>query len=217
MQKIIDFIKRHLILVIVTLAIMAVAIILVIVLNIKTATLVFRVAPYDATITINDQIYANNTTHNFKPGNYTAVVSKYGFKDQTIELILENNKTTYLNTYLMNIMGGGEDFEYYKTNYDDLYFLREYSNSHPEDEKLKIFLDDYDRAQTIKDILPLYSYDAATGESYYIFYETGSSQCNLLYCLEIGASSENSMISAMQKIIDNGYDIDDYQIIRSFD
>lgn len=214
MKKILEFIKQHLLIVIIVFVVIMVAIILLIIFNLKTATIVFQVAPHDATIVIDQQLYANNTSYSFKPGKYTATIQKDGFKDQTVEVSLDDNQSIVLSTYLIGEIDGEESLDYYKTNYDDLYYIRDYSNSHPEDEKLKSFITEYDKAQTIQKILPLYYYDPATGDSYYVFYNTDPNQCDAIYCLEIGAPSIDLYYEAIQKITENGYDINYYHIAK---
>ncbi|MBR2741158.1 hypothetical protein IKD98_00120 [Candidatus Saccharibacteria bacterium] len=218
MQKLFNLIKQHLILSITSLVIAVTIIailIFIITLNSQPATLFFNVIPSDVTISIGQENYPNNTAHTFAPGKYMVTISKEDFQEQNIEVTLERDQTTFLETYLLDDNTTGEGFSHYKSNSKDLASLREYLATHPEDEKLKSFIDGYDKAQTIKQVLPIYYFDAPTKDYYSILFNTTPRQCASIYCIEINSSSENMYRAAIQAIEDKGYNIDDYKIIRS--
>ena len=209
MQKFINFVKHHIIITISIVIAIVLAIVLIVMLNDRVATLYFKVIPSDATISISQQLFSNDSSYAFEPGHYTAVVSKDGFETRTIDLTLEPDQTTFLNTYLLKESTTGDGFSYYKTNEKDLIALREYLLSHPEDEELKAFIAKYDHAQTIQSILPFSYYDE-TGGYYSVTYSTNPQTCDAIYCLEINATSTGLLYEALQRITDSGYDINFY-------
>lgn len=217
MSNIIKYIKQHKIIAVLLVLILATTIALCVFLNRKTATVQIKVAPHDAVVLIDQQQYQNNTSVNFRPGQYTAVISKDGFQDKSIDFTLDDGQTLTLSAYLTEVGTDDNGFEYYETNYDDLYFLRDYSNRHPEDNTLTTFLNSFDRAATIKEILPVYYYDVHSSNAYYIFFDEKNSSCSKIYCLEIGASNDEYYNRALQEIINRGYDPDFYQMTRVYD
>lgn len=178
----------------------------------KTATLNIKVAPATASIIINGKSYSNYSSEKFTPGTYSVTISNEGFASKTISLNLEDNTTKDLYLYLKS---DENDFAYYETNYDDLYFLREYLTHDVADDEVREFLRDYDKRYAIKNVIPLSDIDPKTGDYYYIFFKEGLAECKRLYCLEVGASTTEYSKKALQQIEKLGFDPEKYQIIYS--
>jgi hypothetical protein len=64
-----------------------------------TGTLSLNVAPYDATITINDELYSSGE-HTLPAGNYTVSVEKTDFEPQTVDFVIEVARDTIVTVAL---------------------------------------------------------------------------------------------------------------------
>lgn len=178
----------------------------------KTTTVFIHVAPTSATITIDGKNYQNHTYIKLQPGQHHVLISSSNFVSKEFDLTFDGRQTVRLDAYLLS---PNNDFSYYETNADDLYFLNEYLHHHPDDTAASDFLSKYYKNQSVQDILPLYSHQAQG--SYYIFYRTGTPSCARLYCLEIGASSKELINQALTALKEHSYNPDDYEIFYTLD
>jgi len=204
--------NKKLISIIVTVFIVAIvcAIVVIAIVTRKTASVEFLVTPLKAKIEINGQVYSPNEKEMFGPGEYTATISLDGFKSKTVSFTLKDGDKYKIEEYLV---GDRDGFSHYEEDYNDLYYLREYYSTHEDDKELGEFITKYDYAKTIRQILPLGDLDNKTGDSYYLSYKEDLKGCTRIYCLSLGASSNDYAALAIERIKANGYNPDDYMII----
>ena len=167
----------------------------------KTATLDILVAPSSATISINGREYKNGT-YKFKPGNYTATISKDNFKTKNIDLELTSGHTTKLYTYLLTSDG---NLEYYEGNKEDLNILEQTS-----DETSSNFV----KKMSIKKILPYKyaKYNDATHQLVRFVIDVDANDCPDTFCLQ-AVNYANSSKELMHEILkQEGYNLDDYKV-----
>lgn len=174
----------------------------------NNANLVISVTPVGSTIKIGQKEYSNGVFRGLPAGHYAATIEKEGFESKTVELNLENDGITYLNEYLVQSDGS---LGYYETDSESLLLLREYSSRY-EDEKVKTFLENYDKKRSIRDVLPIEHKEPGVGD-YFIRYSEDYPGCKKIYCLEIGASDTIYYQSALSVLKIHGFEPDDYEII----
>ena len=211
MSKMKLFLKQHgLVVLLVTLVLMILILGVMILAPRNHANLAVSVAPVDADVLINGQAYENGMFRNMAPGHYTAVISRNGFGSKTVEFDLKNGEIVYLNEYLTQPELG---FDYYETDKDSLLVLREYLSSHEGDGELKVFLEDYDRKKSVRDILPLEYEDEVTGGFYLVDFREESPACKKSYCLAISTSDDIYWELALTALRIQKYNPEDYEII----
>lgn len=214
MNKIINGIKRHLVLLfVVVLSLVGVVILVLLLIPKNSSSLVISVAPVDASITINNKSYSNGVFSNMAPGHYTAMISKDGFETKYVGFDLKNDEITTLSEYLVQ---SDQKMDYYESDAESLFVLREYASLH-EDETAKTFLEEYDKKRSVKNFLPIEYAVAGTGDYYRIIFRENDSACEKNYCIEIGANNAYYNEAAITVLKDHGYNIDDYQIVYTFD
>ena len=205
-----NFIKRHKIASIVTINIIAFIIIIVAIIihNAKTAVVDIFIAPSDAIITLNGRSYDNFKSHDVLPGTYHVKISMENMQTKEYDITLENQGFIRIWDYLLDENGG---YSYYLIHSEDEAILAEIAN----DEKTKKFLEDYDQAAAILDLLPI-KYDAYSADfseyTQYKIEQDHRDDCPKIICLKIIDGTGNSEQAAKDKIVEKGYNLDNYDI-----
>ena len=206
-----SFMKQHRwVAVLILLNILAVIIVvgMIVYNNLKTATVDIQVAPSEAVIELNGHAYANFASHDILPGNYHVTISMEGMQTKEFDLVLENDGFAKIKTYLLDENGG---FGYYITHPDDEPLLAEIAN----DQASKEFVEKYNKAMSIIEQLPLLYDDYTADFSEYIKYEIDLDErddCAKILCLKVIDSTGGNEQVAMSKIVEMGYNVDDYDI-----
>ena len=164
----------------------------------KTAVLDILVAPINATVLIDGEIYSQGTYKTY-PGETTAVISAEGFKDKVINLNLSSEETNKIYEFLVPEEG---NLNYYAKNDDDMEILKKIGG----DEAEKI-----SKVVSIKNVLPIieYRYGGLNGNSYEIVIDQDFN-CEELFCLMVTGTNDKDEIDSLVK--SKGYNPMDYKI-----
>lgn len=176
------------------------------------------VAPYNATVKINNKEYSTGT-HKIDPGEYKVVVSADGFETKELDLKVKSGAIASVVTYLVN---KEEGMKYYERDRHDLALLQTMDTEN--DERLKEFLDYYDKKLEVVNVLPMdVSYndptynDRLTGHTVKAYMEDGSSEddCERAFCIKLsGIRIDKEKIAKI--LAEKGYNLDDYFIVYEY-
>ena len=174
------------------------------------------VAPHDATISINGQEYRNGI-YEFEPGNYTVDISAEGFEPKNFNVVVPEEQTGKISTYLVNKKEG---MEYYERNQADLNILETMADTEAVE-----FMKDYNRRISISGYLPIdasYSIEGPPvgegerqGNNIYrqkVENGTTDSRCGWAFCLLVTGDLYNEEV-LRNTLLDKGYNLDDYEVI----
>ncbi|MBR3180494.1 hypothetical protein IKF63_00200 [Candidatus Saccharibacteria bacterium] len=174
-------------------------------------TLYISAAPKTAKIYLDDNPVENRTEVKVAPGEHTIEAQNEGFTEETLTVSSKAGVTTPVEILLLST---NDDYTIFENSSDDLYLLYKYSSTHPDNETIKQFLEKYEQAAKIQDILPI-SVRNSPSDFYYILYEDSPTICERIYCLKVGASSQDAANRALSEIRNHGFNPKDYQIITS--
>ena len=211
-----EFIKRHKIAALVAINLIAIIIVIVIIIIhlAKTATIDIRVAPNDATVTLNGRKYDNGVSHDVLPGNYHVKIAMNSMQTKEYDITLEKNGFVRIWDYLLDENGG---FDYYLAHPGDEATLAEVIKD--DDKTAKTFITKYEKITSILDILP-YSYDAYSDDysdyMQYKIYQDPRDDCDKAVCLIIEDNTGGNEQNAKNKLKELGYNLDDYSITYEF-
>ena len=162
------------------------------------------IAPASSKVEIDGKAYESTGDFEIKTGKHTAVISKEGFKTQTIEFTANADETADVETYLIQ-NDGGEDW---------------YA-SHPDDDEIRWFIDeirhqnktnDFYNSNPILSQLPIaveyYSNNYTSHVKYEITSEVNSSYT--AFTIEISDYTGGNYNNALDKIREAGFNPDDY-------
>lgn len=208
-----NFIKKHKVasvLVFVDIVAILIAILVVVIHNAKSATIDILVAPSEAVIKLNDEKYDNFGTYNVEPGDYHVVISMDGMQTKEYDISLADGEYTRVWSYLLDMDGG---FDYYWEHPDEVVYLADVA-----DEKAKLFVEEFERMQSIREVLPLtfsntYDQDATEVVSISIDWGEGDECEKKVYCLIINDYTGKNTEKALNMIREAGYDPDDYELV----
>lgn len=178
--------------------------------NTTTSAVNITVTPSDANILINNTNYSNGK-YDFKPGEYTAIVSRDGFQEKTVQLSLQDGKTTDLQVYLSEYNGS---FDYYKSHKADYYILKNIAKD--SDKDVMKFFKDFNKITSIKNQLPMtdYVYEGKNNSGgFKIADGSNNDNCLEVFCLEVSYFLKQYPEQVKAKIKDLGYNPDNYHII----
>lgn len=178
--------------------------------NSKTATIDLLVAPSDAVVELNGARYDNLKSHNITPGSYNVKISMDGMQTKEFNIELVDGEFERIWAYLLDDNGG---FGYYMSHPDDAAILNDVA-----DEEVKEFLAEYNRLNSIQEVLPLqYSntFDENVTEIVSISVRWGiDDECKeKAYCLIVHDFTGKNTEKALQLIRDAGFNPDDYELV----
>ena len=209
-----SFVKRHKIVsvvILLNLILIAVVIAVIVMHNAKTATVDIKVAPLEAEIRLNGQRYDNFQSYDVLPGEYRVEISMEGMETKEYDITLENNGFERIKTYLVGVDGG---FDYYLRHPEAEAVLAQVIDD--SDTVAKEFVEKYESVSAIADILP-YNYDAYVDNyAYYVNYEIAKDErddCRKIVCLRILDYTGGNEQAAINTIIEQGFNPDDYEIV----
>lgn len=197
------FFKQHQLAIFIV-AIDIILVLVLILLNVikssKNAILDILVTPTDATVLVDGRQY-NNGSYKFFPGPVEIQIKKDGFTTKTLSLNLAANHTAKLYTYLLTEDGS---LEYYSTHSEDLYVLKQVSDSS---------ITNYVSKLSIKDILPYkYAVTDASGKLIRFFIDVDTKDCPSSFCLQAVNYRNSSKEFIQQTFLEKtGYNLNDYE------
>lgn len=180
----------------------------------KPTILEISIAPTTAKIEIDGKTY-NNGTYAFEPGSYSAHITQDGFEEKDVSFDIIEQGRNLLTAYIIN---KNEGLPYFERDAADIEALR---LSYDKDEKVRNFIDSYDKKLKIREILPINaSYDLKDSNpgmgSYMIFMNiadgSNHGKCHHAFCLLVTGDRKNE--KRIREMLDiNGYKYDDYEVI----
>lgn len=201
-------------------AIILSSLILVIILfsanNAKNATLNLILLPYDnTTATINGKNYKSGSYQFYPDENIEITIKAKGYETKKVKIKLPSDKTTVVSEYLLPNEASAE--EQYIHSDKDIEIMRIFFSS----EESKRIVSQYDKAQTLKDYLPIQEmynqplsrYGSIAGVDMIIISDATTDQkCTRKFC--IAAKGYGVTKEKVKKILsDRGFDIDNYEVI----
>ena len=212
---------------------MVLVIFLVIVPLVKNATrLAFvdiLVAPVDASVMINGEEY-RNAIYEMEPGHYTAIVTREGFNEVTVDFDLEKNKTAGLYLY-MEPTDGDWNFYEKKENQDSLEALLRLNNYDSDGEEWWPEISPIQEKNGAKEVVEKYKVKSILPVNISLCGEVATRMtCNAVkveykypkkcadnLCLVISGRSKELPSEALseirEKFAEGGFDFDDYRYI----
>ncbi|MDO4612023.1 MAG: hypothetical protein Q4B29_00995 [Candidatus Saccharibacteria bacterium] len=175
-----------------------------------TAKLDVLVAPSSATVRINGSNY-DNGVHKMEPGIVTAEISMDGFVTQAIELDLKDGETTKLYTYLVPPDGS---MQWYLDHPDDDELLTQIGDALAIEGKAE-----YQAKYPIAQMLPLIVVEVNPETYDWVEYRLDGGPfegCETEFCVKITDSTGGNMEAALEKIRENGFSPEDYQILYEY-
>ncbi len=181
----------------------------------RTATLETKIVPLSATLTIRDKNYHPNQTYKFEPGEVIVIVSAEGYQSQEVSLNLNDNETTTLAIALYASDGT------YST----------YCQSATYDKECQLFEEimqiqatqaaaEYAEKYPVSTMLPLnvVEVDPETYDWTEYRIDCGHfEECkNPEFCIKITDTTGGNREHALQKIRDNGFNPNDYEILYEY-
>lgn len=210
-----SFIKRHKalsLLLFLNVVAVLLAILIIVIHNSKTVTIDVMVAPREAVVELNGAKYENLQSHNVAPGEYHVVLSMEGMQTKEFDLSLTDGNFVRIWDYLLDAEGG---FSYYIAHPEDVAILESVA-----DDEAKVWLEEYNKVWGIVNILPI-KYDSFTPDyAYYTQYEIvldSREDCPKILCLKIVDGTGGNEQAAIDKIKENGFNPDDYEIKYEYD
>ncbi len=204
-----------------------IAIIAIIIYNVtKTATVVFNVAPVDATISLNGNSSYTNNTYAVHPGTYEVAITRDGLDEKVFTVDLPANATTKITIFLAK---DGDNFEFYEyedhlESYEKLASIAsaEDNQTTDYDTSAEPFLANQAEKDQISKILPV-SFPICDGpatrtncDSVRISYEYNEN-CDWKKCVVIKARgnglTEEYLSLASTYLADNGFILKNYNYV----
>ena len=201
----------------------------------KNAQLIVLVAPTSATIKIDGREYKNGN-YKFFPGKKKVEITHDLLEPKTLEVELKSNENTTLQAYLVGKTSTNDTdsasakakdqdstkaiplsaFDFYKKDSADFELLKLIGdkNSAP-------FINHWEKALTLRDILPLSERTVIIKDPYderidtYVMDGTSDKKCSLLFCLAISSGLEQDEATELAKRLleEKGYNLNDYEVI----
>jgi len=180
----------------------------------------FNIAPSSADITINNKTYKNGV-YEFEPGNYKISVSADDFISKTFSVTVSQDTETEVSKYLYC---ADKTLNCYKKNETNFKILAQVADNNAKD-----FVENWQKILSIRQILPIKKYFYTIENPEYLEFVTNSSgeltaartfiydgsedeSCQYSICLLIGGTvTDQDHIEST--LSEQGYNIDDYQII----
>ena len=176
------------------------------ILNIdKTSEIKILVAPSNAIVTIDGQIYKTDTTIKIKPGIYNVKIDRTGFISFHTSIEAKADETTYLYEYLSE---EDSDGTYYKDNEKEAGIAQRIS-----DFKADAFHENYTGSDPIWGVTPYYSYK----EGIKITAEKDGSKTKIKVYLYTCIEDEISKLrqKAVDYLEENNINLSNYEITYS--
>ena len=180
----------------------AVAMVLVVVLLLigwnSSGILSLRMSPDDSIMVVDGKNYSNGNDYSLPVGSYVGTIERENFEEKRVEFTISKDESTII---VGNLVPANRDFSVYEANYNDMYYLMEYANSHPEDIELTQFVESYlDKINSMADLLPI-SYTSPSDPYDYYNILNGSSKDNCaVFCIYIEASTPNMYEDALMAL-----------------
>lgn len=177
----------------------------------KSSTLHTIIAPSFATLTINNKTYHPNQDHRLEPGNYQVKITADGFQEKSLQIELSPNQTTNLYQYLTP---NDHDISWYYQNSKEAELFSQVTDAMANQQA-----DQYREQYPIVSLLPIsvveVDKETYTMKEYRI--DVGKfTDCKTDFCLKITDMTGGNQTAAYDKLRENGYNPDDYEIIYEY-
>lgn len=189
----------------------------------KVSTIIFNVAPIDATISVNGNTNYTNGQYSITPGTYEINISREGLEAKTLSVDIEPH---YVVTVNMFLSGADNNFEFYKwkDNYGSYQELKSIASSEnnittDQDVSAESFISDFEQTMSIMNVLPIKGYVYAdpsihSATAGFAIRDGQSKEgCERTACLLVNYYGEDYEEAVIEKIKDAGYNPMDYQIL----
>lgn len=189
-----------------------ITIILAIINSKKTATLSTKIVPFSATITIDGKKYHPNKDYHLEPGTTSIIISANGYKTQELPLNLSDNETTTITAALTPDDGDTSSYCAAYNNECQLFEeIMQIQSSQASEEYFKKY--------PIATMLPVIVVDVDPTTYEWMEYRIDGgnhNDCKNDYCVIITDSTGGNQEKALQKIRDQGFNPNDYEIIYKY-
>ena len=193
----------------------------------KTSTIVFSIAPIDATISVNKDTSYNNGSYSIVPGKYDIQISHDGLESKSFSLDIKPNTTVTVSTFLSD---SEKTFSFYtlRENDDSMQKLQEIAaaannSTTDHDESAEEFIEDYNiKAMMLSLALPIDyseykpSQDSPSGQeiSLSITIRNGDIvECKTSLCINVLMALTDDKELAKKLMKEKGINPDDYEIV----
>lgn len=216
------------IIVVLNLVLVIVMTVLVIIRATKSSTIVFSVAPIDATISVNGDTNYSNGSHPISPGHYEIQISHQDLQTKSLTLDIKPDTTVTLSTFLSD---AEKTFNFYtlKKEADSMLKLQEIASkgnnlTTDHDNSAENFVDNYRAKLALLDlVLPIkyteyeVSHDSVSGQSIVrdITIRKGqTNNCETTLCIEALMALTDDMDLINRLLQEKGINLDEYEIVR---
>ena len=189
----------------------------------KVSTIIFNVAPIDATISVNGNTNYTNGEYALTPGAYEIEISHEGLETKTVSVNIEPQHVMNVTLFLAD---ANSDFDFYKLkdNYGSYQKLKTIASADSnittdQDASAESFISDFERTMSIMNILPIKGYVYAepsvnvSTAGFTIHNGQGVKGCEKIACLLVNYYGKDYEEAVTNEINEAGYSPMDYQII----
>lgn len=189
----------------------------------KTATLMINLAPIDAKVSLGGHDYMGGA-YQIKPGEYNITISRDGLTPKEFTVNVEGDSVTNLVTFLSD--NGNFDYYTLKGNYGSFYTLSQIAAAGnnittDQDKAAEEFIAKYQKAYNLyQTTLPINFTEYETLEhgrslTTDITIKRTEEDCIKTLCIQVLALTTNNQDGktlANELLIDNGFNLEDYEI-----
>ncbi len=189
----------------------------------RTATVVFNIAPIDATISVNGDSHYTNSQYSIAPGKYDIKISHDGLESKNLSIDIKSNHFVSVATFLA---GADNNFDYYEANnhYESFNKLKSIASADnnstiDNDTSAQDFIASFGRKVSILDTLPVSDYiyaEPSVGSptsGFTIRDGRDEDQCEKSTCLLVEYFGKDHEKAVKNKLRELGYSTEDYRII----
>lgn len=189
----------------------------------KVSTIIFNIAPVDATISVSGNTDYSNGQYAITPGTYEINISHEGLEPKTLSVDIGPHDVVTVNTFLI---GADNNFEFYElkenyASYDKLKSIASADNNITIDQDVSAegFISEFEQIMSIMNILPIkgfvYADPSVNASTAGFTIRDGQSkeECERSACLLVNYYGRDYEEAVMERIEEVGYNPANYQII----
>ncbi len=188
----------------------------------KVSTIIFNIAPIDATISVNGNTNYTNGQYSITPGTYEINISREGLEAKTLSVDIEPH---YVVTVNMFLVGADNDFEFYElkenyASYDKLKSIASAGNNITIDQDVSAenFIDNFQKNYELyQNDLPIDISEMSKTEPSWMMWgvlisRSDDKDCKKTLCIEvvlINTENKELVIDAMNE---HGFNLKEFEI-----
>ena len=193
----------------------------------KTSTLVFSIAPIDATISVNGDTSYSNGSFKIAPGNYDIHISHDGLDAKSFSLDIKPDTTVTVSTFLSD---SEKTFNFYiqRENDDSMQKLQEIASANENsttdhDESAEEFIESYNTKSVLLDLaLPIDyteykpSQNSPSGQEFSLSITIRNGEiieCKTSLCINVLMVQTDNKELVNKLLQEKGVNPDDYEIV----